>query len=160
MRKSIGGFTIVELLIVVIVIAILAAISLVAFSGLTDRANYAKAQSDLKTLNNLVQQYYAVYSSYPTTNGSWSYQSNQGNNFIPGLVPEFADNLPKDKINTSQYSYIYFSNGVNYKLLRHTLPEASGGTGLPSIERSNNPLYDAPRPTWAWGYWSAGAVNW
>ncbi len=39
MKKTVSGFTIVELLIVIVVVAILAAISIVAFNGIQNRAN-------------------------------------------------------------------------------------------------------------------------
>jgi prepilin-type N-terminal cleavage/methylation domain-containing protein len=45
------GFTIVELLIVVVVIAILAAITIVSFNGIQARANQAKIDSDISVLN-------------------------------------------------------------------------------------------------------------
>jgi len=41
------GFTIVELLIVIVVIGILAAITIVAYNGITNKANIASVQSDL-----------------------------------------------------------------------------------------------------------------
>lgn len=154
------GFTIVELLIVIVVIAILAAITIVAYNGVTARADYARAQSDLKALNNAVLQYYAINGTYPNTSGSWRSQSGSGDNFIPGIKPDVIAVLPKDKVNSGSYSYYYKSDGADYKLLRHTSPESSGGTGLPSIERTNNPLYDSVRPTWAWGYWSSGGASW
>ena len=160
MKKSSSGFTIVELLIVIVVIGILAAITIVAYNGVTARADYAKAQSDLKTLNHAVLQYYAINNSYPDTSGSWRYQANAGDNFIPGIKPGLLATLPHDKTNSGTYSYVYRSNGTDYKLLRHTTSESAGGTGLPTIERSNNPLFDAQRATWAWGYWSSGAANW
>ncbi|UXM91018.1 type II secretion system protein [Paenarthrobacter sp. JL.01a] len=45
--KQANGFTIVELLIVIVVIAILAAITIVAYNGIQDRAKNSTAQSDL-----------------------------------------------------------------------------------------------------------------
>ena len=44
------GFTIVELLIVIVVIAILAAITTVAYNGIQNRTNDAAIQSDINTL--------------------------------------------------------------------------------------------------------------
>lgn len=45
------GFTIVELLIVIVVIAILAAISIVAFNGVQDRAKATKIKADLNQIS-------------------------------------------------------------------------------------------------------------
>lgn len=49
MYKNSRGFTIVELLIVIVVIGILAAIVIVAFNGVQQRANTAAVTSDLST---------------------------------------------------------------------------------------------------------------
>lgn len=55
-RKS-TGFTIVELLIVVVVIAILAAITIVAYNGITQRANASAAQEAVTTAVKKVSLY-------------------------------------------------------------------------------------------------------
>lgn len=49
--RALPGFTIVELLIVVVVIAILASISAVAYNGVTGRANDISVQTDLDNMS-------------------------------------------------------------------------------------------------------------
>lgn len=49
------GFTIVELLIVVVVIALLAAISVVGYNGVQDRARRAKVDSDIRNIISAIQ---------------------------------------------------------------------------------------------------------
>lgn len=49
------GFTIVELLIVIVVIGILAAITIVAFNGIQERANTTKRESEARTLLNAIK---------------------------------------------------------------------------------------------------------
>lgn len=53
------GFTIVELLIVIVVIAILAAITVVSYTGITSQANDTAIKSDLANLTKKLQVYYA-----------------------------------------------------------------------------------------------------
>jgi prepilin-type N-terminal cleavage/methylation domain-containing protein len=69
--KNNKGFTIVELLVVIVVIGILAAITIVAYSGITNRANTASIQSDLANASQQLKMYYTTYGYYPTAfNGS------------------------------------------------------------------------------------------
>lgn len=69
-RKKIDdrrGFTIVELLIVIVVIAILAAISIVAYNGIQQRASNTAIISAVNQTIKAVQLYYAQEGSYPLT---------------------------------------------------------------------------------------------
>ena len=61
------GFTIVELLIVIVVIAILAAISIVAYTGIQARARTSSGQSLASQVEKKAQAYYTVKSNYPAT---------------------------------------------------------------------------------------------
>ena len=64
---STKGFTIVELLIVVVVIGILAAITVVAFNGVTNRANAASAQAAATSVAKKAEAYNAELGRYPIT---------------------------------------------------------------------------------------------
>jgi len=61
------GFTIVELLIVVVVIAILAAITIVSYNGITNRANASAAKSTAATLQKKAELYQSENGRYPIT---------------------------------------------------------------------------------------------
>ena len=62
------GFTIVELLIVIVIIAILAAITLVAYNGITNRAHASASKTAAETLAKKIEVYNAANGAYPITN--------------------------------------------------------------------------------------------
>ncbi len=67
MRVRQPGFTIVELLIVVVVIGILAAIVIVAYNGVQSSANTAAVKSDLATIAKKLELYRVKQGAYPIT---------------------------------------------------------------------------------------------
>ncbi len=66
-RSTHSGFTIVELLIVIVVIAILAAISIVAYTGIQNRARASEASSALTQAKTKLELYKVDNGTYPTT---------------------------------------------------------------------------------------------
>lgn len=64
-HRTRGGFTIVELLVVIVVIGILAAITIVAYNGIQQRAQNAKTASAVKSYVNGFSVYGADNGSYP-----------------------------------------------------------------------------------------------
>ncbi len=65
--KDERGFTIVELLIVIVVIGILAAIVIVAYNGVQNKANTTKAQTNAAAVQKVAEAYNADNSRYPGT---------------------------------------------------------------------------------------------
>ena len=61
------GFTIVELLIVIVVIAILAAITVVAYNGIQVRASKSAAQADVANALKKLELFKVEKDSYPTS---------------------------------------------------------------------------------------------
>ena len=66
-RTSSKGFTIVELLIVVVVIAILAAITIVSYTGITGRAYTASVQTEFRNAMQSIEKYKVENGLYPST---------------------------------------------------------------------------------------------
>ena len=60
------GFTIVELLIVIVVIGILAALVITTFTGIQQRARNTERETDIKAIHGQVEAYYAENGRYPT----------------------------------------------------------------------------------------------
>lgn len=65
-----SGFTIVELLIVVVVIGILAAITIVAYTNVQSRAYNAQVTGNVSQFNTALKAYAAENDSYPSFGGS------------------------------------------------------------------------------------------
>ena len=65
MIKSKSGFTIVELLIVIVVIGILAAITVIAYTGIQLRARDGERQQDIASIQKVLELYYIDKETYP-----------------------------------------------------------------------------------------------
>lgn len=111
------GFTIVELLIVIVVIAILAAISVVAYNGIQQRARDSERSSEMKTIEKALAMYFIDNGGYPTcsnavyvpgTTASGCYVAT----IAASLVPKYISSLPLDPINSGNDRYQY---AVGYK---------------------------------------------
>lgn len=66
-RSKIAGFTIVELLVVIVVIGILAALTIVSYTGIAQKASAAALKADLSSASTKLELYKVVNSTYPPT---------------------------------------------------------------------------------------------
>lgn len=120
------GFTIVELLIVIVVIAVLASVSVSAFSGVQQRTRDARRVSDMQAIVKALEMYKTQTGSYPaasTTNTitGWEVSSKNPNQFLSALkTANVVQNVPVDPINTEQtitrgflYKYYRYDAGTN-----------------------------------------------
>src|SRR5437868_1430994 len=64
--KNNRGFTIVELLIVIVVIGILAALVIVTYNGIQQKARDTERKTDIKALQGHFEAYWANNAKYPT----------------------------------------------------------------------------------------------
>lgn len=64
-----SGFTIVELLIVIVIIGILAAITIIAYNGIQQRARNTQVIAGVESYNKALLQYAVINGSYPNANG-------------------------------------------------------------------------------------------
>lgn len=109
------GFTIVELIVVIVVIAILAAITLVGYSMIQKRANDARRITDITTLQKAIETYAYENGAFPTKGpgSSWSTSEANPTNYIQGISGPNSgmsslDVLPLDPSNSSTYYYRYY----------------------------------------------------
>ena len=64
LRKNQGGFTLVELMIVVIIVGILAAVAIPMYQGATERAKASEAVAALGTIRGAMRVYFAEHGTY------------------------------------------------------------------------------------------------
>jgi prepilin-type N-terminal cleavage/methylation domain-containing protein/uncharacterized delta-60 repeat protein len=96
------GFTIVELLVVIVVIGVLAAITVIGYVGVSQRAAAATLQTDLKSASTQLEMYRAENDAYPDPDGAQTEQ-------------DFIAALPKS--DGTSYTYIASSDGSTYGLM-------------------------------------------
>ena len=64
-RSDESGFTLIELMIVIVILGVLAGIVIFAVGGITDNGNVAACKSDVKTVDVAVEAYKAKNGVYP-----------------------------------------------------------------------------------------------
>ena len=165
--KNQPGFTIVELLIVVVVIAILATISAVAYTNIQNRANDSVVQSDLNSFAKQLQLTAVEKGRYPAGGATRSGGSDVGDSTS---FPSFKFQPSKSAYYTAETN-LYYCTGTetasNQSFFRIRARSKSGNTfeyissggiqnrGNVSVGGVLTVCRDLDDPkTWAYGYYS------
>lgn len=119
-RDNRHGFTIVELLIVIVVIGILAAIVIVAYNGVQGRASDTQRVAAINSIRKALELYRTDNGVYPTAinsgtssagnvypGGGWEVSQITSSSWLDRLVP-YMRTVPLDPINTDSIHYFYY----------------------------------------------------
>jgi len=146
MHKTKSGFTIVELLIVIVVIGILAAITIVAYNGVQQRGRDVRMMSDLTNASSQLEVYNIDNGSYPTSVAQ-----------LKSVGIRFSANPGVNTImycgNNSGFAIFSLENSIQYKVQKGQSPVIQS----PNLSWSGASLCGAtPYPAFSWGdFWVA-----
>ena len=102
------GFTLIELMIVIAVMAILIGISLPHFKGMQDEGRSAKAAGELRTLTTAIESFYIHHDNeYPVQTQSVDFTWQADANSLTTATPTILKKALKDPFDSSrEYSYV------------------------------------------------------
>ena len=108
--KPLRGFTLMELLIVIAIIALLTTFTVANFLTGRNRARDAQRKSDLRQIQAALELYRADQGSYPASFPAC------GSSLTGGGVT-YMQKVPCDPANSGQHIYTYVYTGTEYKLV-------------------------------------------
>ena len=129
LRRAGRGFTLIELMVVIFIIGLLAALIIPKFSGAADRARRVKAEADIQALKGALDRYNLDAGQYPTTSqGLGALITAPTDGKVPTDYPEggYIEKIPNDPWGNP---YFYQSDGSTYILKSFGADGAEGGTG-------------------------------
>jgi len=105
------GFTLIELMIVIAVIAILVGIALPQFRGMQEEGLIAQAKAELMTLKTAVESYYVHTGAYPADSATWQSALISASPIIvrAALTDPFSSA-------SAQYQLVYSTSGEYYAI--------------------------------------------
>lgn len=94
-RRTRKGFTLIELMVVILILAILAALIVPRLFGQQDKAKIAKAQSDIAELKSALSRFRVDNDRFPTDQEGFGALQTQPSD-CPHWTGPYVENLPQD----------------------------------------------------------------
>lgn len=131
-----SGFTIIELIVVVIVLGILVGITIVSYNGAQGRARDADRKADIANLVKALEMYYDDNGRYPTASGTnstagnvWYSSDTTSWTTFASALSGIISPLPVDPTNKSGNIRIANATGINYAYYGNTSNYCGAGVG-------------------------------
>lgn len=172
-KKFIPGFTIVELLIVIVVIGILAAITIVAYNGVQAKARDSTRIAKVKSIAKAIDLYYVDNGKYPPIqdgNGSESACGSQTDNWghcdrnkiLADSLVSYIKIDPTSLSNATQgnYYYHYTSQSSDNYQTYGLMVYLEGNSGQGDGGYYANAYEVGPKPSYCTSTYTGTNANW
>lgn len=108
-NKKVRGFTIIELLIVLSIIALLSAAGIAIYSGVSRNGRDTRRQSDIRSVQSALEQYNADQFFYPTAIPAVDspFLNSSGNPNSVSTTKTYLGAIPKDPTTSTATPYVY-----------------------------------------------------
>ena len=167
------GFTIVELLIVIVVIAILAAITVVAFNGVQARSRDNARIAKITGIAKAIELYYVDNGRYPPILDGQSWETTCGsqtenwghcdrNKILADMLAPYTTIDPTSLSDATQgaYRYHYTSQASDGYQKYGMMVYLEGGAGQGDGGYVPNAYEVGPKPRYCMGKYTGTAANW
>jgi prepilin-type N-terminal cleavage/methylation domain-containing protein len=151
--KNHRAFTVVELIVVIVVIGILAAIVFTGYTNISDRAKTAALQQDLDNNSKILKLYYSEFNSYPTSlSGNCPSLPQASTNYCLKLTTGNSISGYSGTANTFSLSEI--NGSLQYVVTESSPPLAASNDGsLPALAAASGYALKQAFPSKTSGYY-------
>lgn len=125
-----GGFTLIEIMVVVVILGILAAIVAPNVISRIDDASINRAKQDIRGIESALKLYYMDNSRYPTTDqGLEALITRPNDPTVRNWRGPYLDKLPRDPWNNN-YRYLYPGRNGEFDVFTYGADNQPGGEGI------------------------------
>jgi general secretion pathway protein G len=167
------GFTIVELLIVIVVIGILAAITIVAYNGVQAKSRDSARISKVKAMSKAIELYFVDNGRYPAILDGGGYESTCGsqtdnwghcdrNKILADMLAPYMLIDPTSMSNATQgnYYYHYTSQATDNYQTYGLMVYMEGNSGQSDGGYYANAYEVGPKPSYCMSKYTGTAASW